>query len=105
MKKYKILYIGSKVLGKTCNGGQYVQMRNRLMLECLYDDVDIIEIPKIGFYEHIINIILKRSYGHTNDLWGKIKEFSQKKDGSLKKIHLHFKISPQRISRLRYSSP
>lgn len=79
MKKYKILYIGSKVLGKTCNGGQYVQMRNRLMLECLYDDVDIIEIPKIGFYEHIINIILKRSYGHTNDLWGKIKEFSQKK--------------------------
>lgn len=63
-----------EVVGKPKTGGEYGQIRNRNMLKALFDDVIVVEIPRIGLIGHIINLILGRSYGYTHALRTKIDE-------------------------------
>ena len=70
----RVLYIGMEVLGAPKTGGEYGQIRNRNMLKALFDEVIVVEIPKIGLFGHLVNLVLGRSYGYTRALRGTIDE-------------------------------
>jgi len=56
-------------IGKTPKtGGEYLQKHNRDILKTLFDDVNIVEIPKISVFKHLVNFLLIRSYGFSNTL-------------------------------------
>lgn len=69
----RILYIGDKIVYPPKDGGDAVKKRNRDMLTQICDYVDIIEIPKISYFRHLINVLLLRNYGHTASVWKKIE--------------------------------
>lgn len=73
-----------EVVGQPITGGEGGQLRNRSMLKRLFD-VDIIEVPKISYIRHILNLIMLRSYGHTHALW---KTISKKLNGKYDFIFL-----------------
>lgn len=69
----KILYIGDKLIGNPKDGGDAVKKRNRDMLKQICEHVDVIEIPKINYFKHILNVLTFRNYGHTRALWKRIR--------------------------------
>lgn len=90
----RILYIGDQIIGNPKDGGDAVKKRNRDMLSKICDKVDVIEIPKIGYIKHFINVLLLRNYGHTKALWEKIQDSINRKydyvfiDGSSNGIYV-----------------
>ena len=72
MKK-NILYLGMEIIGRPKDGGDYGQLRNRKMLSSNFDDIYIIEIPKIKLINHFFNLCLNRSFGYTSSFSKVIK--------------------------------
>lgn len=70
----KILYIGDKIIGSPKDGGDAVKKRNRDMLKQICEHVDIIEIPRINYFKHFLNVLTFRNYGHSRLLWAEIKK-------------------------------
>lgn len=85
----RVLYIGDAADKNIKDGGAYGRIRNRRMLCSLFDSIDIIEVPKISYLKHLKNVILRKSYGHTRQVWRNIKRSFSKNydliffDGSL----------------------
>lgn len=73
MSNMKLLYVGDKVIGNPTNGGDVGRLRMRAMLQDIYPNVEIVEMPKISLFQHFINVLFKRNYGHCSYIWNVIK--------------------------------
>lgn len=67
MKK-SVLYLGMQVTAMPKTGGEYGQLRNREMLEDIFEHVHIIEIPRVKLWVHAKNLLTGKSYGYTSKL-------------------------------------